>query len=367
MGSNVKISELRKFIRTYRIEMVLLQETKKEDFMDTEISSFWCDDDFEFRFSKAMGKSGGILSVWDKSRFKILDSLITDRFILIEGKYASHDLIYSVMNVYAPCEVSEQVIVWSTIMEVRRKNKNRWFMAGDFNTIRNNSERSGCSYRQMEIVEFNSFIEACNLFDMPLSGRKFTWFGPGNRKSRLDIIFIEDDWFNENSDATLFGLSRTESYIEIIKKALQHEEEGDVDLSVKLRRVKGALQKLNLQIYWNIDIEAKRMEKRINELDMKGDADGLDDREREELLSCKRRLWDILKENEDIWSQKSRSNWLKLGGENTAFFHRAVKIRSKKRLILGANLGEVDEFEPDKLRAKVFNFFSNHFRRKEKE
>ncbi|XP_039030879.1 uncharacterized protein LOC120165429 [Hibiscus syriacus] len=187
-----------------------------------------------------MGKSGGILSVWDKSRFQILDSLITDRFILIEGKYAPHDLSFSVMNVYAPCEVSEQVIVWSAIVEVRRKNKNRWFMVGDFNAIRSNSERSGCSYRQTEIVEFNSFIEACNLFDMPLSGRKFSWFGPGNRKSRLDRIFVKDEWFNENSD---------ESCIEIIKKTLQHEKEGDVDLNVKLRRVKGALQKWNLQNY----------------------------------------------------------------------------------------------------------------------
>ncbi|XP_039061288.1 uncharacterized protein LOC120205506 [Hibiscus syriacus] len=241
LDSNVKISELMKLIRIYRIEMVLLQETKKEDLKDTEISSFWCNDDFEFRFSKEMGKSG----------------------------------------------VSEQVIVWNAIVEVRRKNKNRWFMAGDFNAIRSNSERSGCSYRQTEILEFNSFIEACNLFDMPLSGRKFMWFRPGNRKSRLDRIFVEGEWFNENSD---------------------HEKEDVVDLSVKLRRVKGALQKWNLQNYWNVDIEAKRMEKRINELDIKSDADGLDVREREEQLSCTRRLWDILKENEDIWRQKSRSN-----------------------------------------------------------
>ncbi|XP_039054282.1 uncharacterized protein LOC120196577 [Hibiscus syriacus] len=297
MGSNVKISKLRKFIWIYRIEMVLLQETKKEDLKDIEISSFWCNDDFDFRFSKAMGKSGGILSVWDKSRFQILDSLITDRFILIEGKYAPHDLSFSVMNVYAHCEVSEQVIVWSAIVEVRRKSKNRWFMAGDFNAIRSNNERSGCSYRQTEI----------------------------------------------------------------------HEKEGDVDLNVKLRRVKGALQKWNLQNYWNFDMEAKRLEKRINELDIKSDADGLDVREREEQLSCTRRLWDTLKEKEDIWRQKSKSNWLKLGDENTAFFHRAVKIQSKKRLILGTNLGEVDDVEPDKLRAKVFNFFSNHFRRKEKK
>ncbi|KAE8704718.1 Polyadenylate-binding protein-interacting protein 9 [Hibiscus syriacus] len=44
----------------------------------------------------------------------------------------------------------------------RRKNNNRWFMAGDFNAIRNHSERSGCSYRQTEIAVFNTFIEDCD-------------------------------------------------------------------------------------------------------------------------------------------------------------------------------------------------------------
>ncbi|KAE8699091.1 hypothetical protein F3Y22_tig00110596pilonHSYRG00035 [Hibiscus syriacus] len=169
--------ELRRVIRIHRVEITLLQETKKENFMDTEISSFWCDDDFEFIFSNA-----------------------------IEGKYLTDDSICSVMNVYAPCEVSEQVTLWNAIVNVRRKNNNRWFMAGDFNAIRNHSERSGCSYRQKEITVFNTFIEDYK----------------------------------------------------------------------------------------------------------KDEANDLDERDREEVLNCTRRLWDLLKEKEDIWRQKSRLTWLKL-------------------------------------------------------
>ncbi|KAE8688105.1 hypothetical protein F3Y22_tig00111000pilonHSYRG00058 [Hibiscus syriacus] len=106
-----------------------MESLSKEDIKDAEISRLWCDDEFDFKFLKAMGRSG--------------------------GKYALDDSICSVLNVYAPCEVYEQISLWNAIVEVRRKNNNKWFMAGDFNAIRNHSERSECSYRQTQIAAFN--------------------------------------------------------------------------------------------------------------------------------------------------------------------------------------------------------------------
>ncbi|KAE8704998.1 hypothetical protein F3Y22_tig00110430pilonHSYRG00099 [Hibiscus syriacus] len=278
------------------------EETKKEDIKDVEINRFWCDDEFDFKFSKAMGRSG--------------------------GKYALDDLICSIVNVYAPCEVSEQIPLWNAIVEARRKNNNKWFMAGDFNAIRNLSERSGCSYKQTQIAAFNDFIEEYNLVDMPLSWRKFTWFGSANRKNRLDMILVEDEWFQVNSDVSLLGLLRTvsdhipillgketidwgprpfklvnswlkqESCTEVIKKVFQQEEARNEELSVNLRRVKGEFKRWNTQCYWNVDSEAKKLEKRINELDMKGDIKGLNDGERGELEAN----FSIEEVKEIVWS-----------------------------------------------------------------
>ncbi|KAE8726444.1 hypothetical protein F3Y22_tig00006886pilonHSYRG00006 [Hibiscus syriacus] len=272
------------------------RETKKEVFNEVEIGCMWSDDDFEFRFSKAIGKSGGLLSIWDKNRFKVESSIINDRFILISGNYTVDNSSVSIVNVYAPCEGRDQYTLWNAIELEKRRDMNRWFMAGDFNTVRNRSERSGCHFNKMEIEAFNKFIENCNLLDMPLAGRKFTWFGPSNRRSRLDRIFVEDDWLQENCEVSLWGLPRTVSdHIPIV-----------------------------------LDNEVKEMEKRINELDRKGEITGLDDHERKEVVECTRRLWELLKEKEEIWRHKSRLKWLKLGDENSAFFHRAVKLRSKK-------------------------------------
>ncbi|KAE8696464.1 hypothetical protein F3Y22_tig00110670pilonHSYRG00065 [Hibiscus syriacus] len=337
MGSAVKISELRRIIRFHKIEFALIQETKKEVFNEVEIGCMWSDDDFEFRFSKAIGKSGGLLSIWDKNRFKVESSIINDRFILISGNYTVDNSSVSIVNVYAPCEGRDQYTLWNAIELEKRRDMNRWFMAGDFNTVRNRSERSGCHFNKMEIEAFNKFIENCNLLDMPLAGRKFNWFGPSNRRSRLDRIFVEDDWLQENCEVSLWGLPRTVSdHIPIVLgkelidwgPSLFKMINSWLDQKNCVEVIKDTLQ---LEFTKNEDLnnEVKEMEKRINELDRKGEITGLDDHERKEVVECTRRLWELLKEKEEIWRQKSRLKWLKLGDENSAFFHRAVKLRTK--------------------------------------
>ncbi|XP_039068387.1 uncharacterized protein LOC120214603 [Hibiscus syriacus] len=288
MGSDVKISELRRIIRVNRIEVVVIQETKKDDFSDLEIGRIWFDDEFDFRFSKAVGRAGDIITVWDKSRFQLEDSFIQSRLILIRGKCTLDLSIYSLVNVYAPCDSSEQLSLWFEVESLRRTNNSRWFFGGYFNSS---------MLFEIEARE----VENSKLLDMPLTGRKFTWFGPGNRRNRLDRIFVEEDWFKENSEATLWGLPREvsdhipiilgkemidwgprpfkiinawlnqESCTEVIKETLELDAINDKDLFAKPRRVEGALKKWNKECFGTIDTEAQKMEAWINELDTKRD------------------------------------------------------------------------------------------------
>lgn len=63
---------------------------------------------------------------------------------------------------------------------------------GDFNCIRDDSERSNCVCRRLDITGFNEFINDANLLELSLSNSEFTWFGPLGRKSRLDRVFVID-------------------------------------------------------------------------------------------------------------------------------------------------------------------------------
>lgn len=43
--------------------------------------------------------------------------------------------------------------------------------------------------------DFNDFIAAMELFDIPLAGRKFTWRRPNNQaQSRLDRFVTSTEW-----------------------------------------------------------------------------------------------------------------------------------------------------------------------------
>jgi hypothetical protein len=70
-------------------------------------------------------------------------------------------------------------------------------VCGDFNAARFLYERwsSSAGSRPLDHISFNRFIEDTFLVDLPLSGRKFTWYnGDGITMSRLDRFLISEEW-----------------------------------------------------------------------------------------------------------------------------------------------------------------------------
>ncbi|KAH1038448.1 hypothetical protein J1N35_040191 [Gossypium stocksii] len=72
-------------------------------------------------------------------------------------------------------------------------------------------------------------------------------------------------------------------------------------------------------------------------------------------------MGEVVKFKESNWRQKSRLTWFKEGDSNTAFFHRAVKFKVKRKIIFGMRIGNSWISKPKELKEKVFNFFRNHF------
>ncbi|KAL4335994.1 hypothetical protein GQ457_07G011510 [Hibiscus cannabinus] len=99
--------------------MVFIQETKKEEFYVSEIGRLWYDDDFDFKFSATVGRLGGLLTIWDKSKFKAEKSLITSRYIVILGVWVDENLASTCINVYAPCNNLEKRNLWEYIVALR--------------------------------------------------------------------------------------------------------------------------------------------------------------------------------------------------------------------------------------------------------
>ncbi|KAG8503708.1 hypothetical protein CXB51_001640 [Gossypium anomalum] len=133
------------------------------------------------------------------------------RVLVIEGRWIKEDLEVVLINNYAPNLASEQSVLWGVLMELRFQFASPWIMGGNFNVVRCRSERSRCMGSAKGSKEFDNFIHNCKLIDLPLVGKKFTWYGPDNKKSRLDRFLVEEHWLIKIKALQQMGLKRSVS------------------------------------------------------------------------------------------------------------------------------------------------------------
>ncbi|MFQ6658516.1 hypothetical protein Gotur_027747, partial [Gossypium turneri] len=140
LGSEAKMESVKRLIRMSRANICFLQEMKLELVTMDLVRKIWGDDDCEF-----------------------------SKLIVIKGKWVQEEMEVMLINVYAPNNVSEQ------------------------RTLRG-TERSNCMGTEKVSKDFDSFIHNCKLIDWSLLGKKFTWYGPDNKRSRLDRFLLEEFW-----------------------------------------------------------------------------------------------------------------------------------------------------------------------------
>lgn len=80
-----------------------------------------------------------------------------------------------------------------------------WCVVGDFNSVLSALERKGVRARSfgLDSMEFQNFVVDVGLVDLPLCGRRFTWYrSDGSAMSRLDCFLISDRWLESNPNVT---------------------------------------------------------------------------------------------------------------------------------------------------------------------
>jgi len=122
---------------------------------------------------------------------------------------------FVLLNVYAPCDIGSQIMLWETLSTRLANYVGHLVCAcGDFNVVRGPEERRSTGNMQKAscVASFNNFIDANDLVDLPLIGRRFTWYrGDGHSMSRIDRFLKSESWCsrwpNYLQAAQLRGLS----------------------------------------------------------------------------------------------------------------------------------------------------------------
>ena len=77
---------------------------------------------------------------------------------------------------------------------------------------------------------------------------------------------------------------------------------------------------------------------------------------------CLKNFHDLAMAEEGFLKQKSRIQWLKLGDQNTSFFHKSVKARNSRNTITSITLETGDRIEdPNTIKQEVITHFQSVF------
>ncbi|GKU96029.1 hypothetical protein SLEP1_g9310 [Rubroshorea leprosula] len=271
--------------------------------------------------------------------------------------------------------------------------------AGDFNFVKEHQECSGSRGNAKEIREFKNFIMDSGLIDLPLIGRKYTWYhSNGTSMSRLDRFLVSEEWLLNWEDVRQWGLKRSISdhcpillknqkvdwgpkpfkFFDVwmerlgFEKLIQdswsstkiHGWKGYI-LKEKLKRLKGALKNWSRNYMVEIDKKISTAEDKIAELDRKGERQRLTVGEVQARKEAFAELSKNVRIKNRMWHQKARRMWLREGDANTAFYHKCIKSRLMKNEINCIMVNGCQRVEVDDIREEIAKYFQSLFKNEE--
>jgi hypothetical protein len=128
----------------------------------------------------------------------------------------------------------------------------------------------------------------------------------------------------------------------------------------KLKKVQDHSIIFNKEVFGNIFRNKRAIEARL-----KGVHQQLDIYQTSDLIFFERQLQQdynvLLAQEEMLWYQKSRENWVKYGNRNTKFFHTQSVIRRRRNKISGLNIEGVWCTDAETLKREASKFFKQLF------
>ncbi|XP_073265516.1 uncharacterized protein [Populus alba] len=142
------------------------------------------------------------LCIWNPVSF-----CVSKCFVAMNGLFSRFNMECLVSFVYAPNDGSLKKELWEYLANFKTSISKPWCLAGDFNETLFPSDRKRRSRISSAMISFKNCIDCCELIELPLNGKKFTW-SRGNAASCIDRLFVSGDWLQSLPSSTLYGLSK---------------------------------------------------------------------------------------------------------------------------------------------------------------
>lgn len=179
-----------------QVDVVCLQETINQKFTNRELSSLARGQDMYWEWISPEGRWGGLLVGADKDCLEITDYKAQRFCQCLTVKSKEDSFIWGFINVYGRVQVDLKPDFLRELMEMILSLEAPVIVGGDFNLVRDSSEKSTGNVNMSLVNLFNQFLSDTSLRELHRHGGAYTWT---NKQvalimSMLDRVFISEDW-----------------------------------------------------------------------------------------------------------------------------------------------------------------------------
>ena len=299
--------------------------------------------------------------MWDVRRVKVIGNLIGDFSISICMQTDNMEEWWF-SGIYGPPSVSSRGEFWDEIVGLSEICGRNWCLGGDFNVIRNISEKRNSMTNTCSMRIFDELIRKLNLQDPSLNNAQFTWsnFRVQPICCRLDQFLLSVGFSEMFSYYRQEAMARCVSDHSLIVLSIKPPSWGPTPLRFenmwlehklfnanicewwqqdtsygrpgykfmrKLRTLKHKLSYWNKEVFGDLRIKKKKLENRIKEIDnLEGSVEWNSSLE-EERSKAKIDWYELIVRKERATRMKSKFIWAKEGDANTKLFHSLMNGR----------------------------------------
>jgi exonuclease III len=365
LGRSSKFDFLRELIRDEKVDFIGLQETKKNHFKDSLLSSLAGNKLFASFSSPPNGRSGGLLVGFNSEVFDVREHEAGEFMIRTLVLHREKNLIWNFVKVYGAAQKDHKSRFLSELFAVCSRSQVPLLIGGDFNIIRKAEEKNKPGGVNKWSSLFNSIIDQYGLVEFDLKNRLYTW--SNNRSDptfeKLDRFLASPDWDLAYNNISVVGLNisfsdhaplclRTDA-IPTASKDFKYElcwrlrpdfhklvkDNWSLPVRARRKRARHSIDVWKLKIKrlrqmlkgWNINVEGhyKKLKKnlisKIDILDKASEVSGLSETDRLEKLDLEMNLRKIVDEENIRLKQKARDKFMLNGDENSKYFHLLAK------------------------------------------
>lgn len=158
LGRGVKWTAIRRIISKHKVDLVCIQETKREIFNKYICKAIWGDPTAQWDYVPSVQAAGGLLCMWNNSTLEVVRRVKSRSFLMLEGRCIPNDQRLVIVNVYAPCDLEGKKALWDELRQLKASNPGGlWCVLGDFNSIRSVEERVSLSQRRIDTHDISAF------------------------------------------------------------------------------------------------------------------------------------------------------------------------------------------------------------------